>query len=261
MKITAWSGGAVVTGGGQGIGAAIATRLASAGAPLLVAGRTQSKLDAMVQRLRDAGHDAAWAVACDVTDPAGVQALARAAAAHLGEVKILINNAGGATSAPVQQTTLEDWQRMFAINATSTFLCTQAFLPGMLERGFGRIVNIASVAGLQGGRYISAYTAAKHAVVGFTKAVAAEVADRGVTVNAVCPGYVDTPMTADTVARVSARTGKPAAAALAAVLASSGQPRLVTPEEVAEVVVALCHEDGPPLNGQTLVLDGGATRP
>jgi len=146
------------------------------------------------------------------------------------------------------------------VNATGTFLCTQAFLPGMVERGWGRVVNVASVAGLEGAKYIAAYCAAKHAVVGFTRAIAVETAGTGVTVNAVCPGYVDTPLTDATLGHVAQRTGKSREEALQAILTHSGQPRLVTADEVAATIVALCDEKAGALTGQTIVLDAGALR-
>ncbi|HTR19637.1 MAG TPA: SDR family NAD(P)-dependent oxidoreductase [Gemmatimonadales bacterium] len=251
---------AVVTGGSQGLGAVVARLLAEAGVAVVVAARTEARLNAVAGDLRAAGHKA-WGVRCDVTDPASVRALAEAAIGHLGRVDILVNNAGAAMSAPAQKTRLEDWNRMLAVNATSTFLCTQALLGGMLERGWGRVVNVASVAGISGDRYISAYSAAKHAVVGFTRSVAAETAGHGVTVNAVCPGYVDTQLTQETIERVAARTGKTHAEALQAVLRASQQPRLIAPEEVARVIVALCTEDGAALTGLAIGLDGGSFRP
>ena len=192
---------AVVTGGGRGIGEAVAGALSAAGIAVCVASRTLAEVEGVAERLRAAGG-AAWALRCDVTDEESVDALARAAAAHLGDVDILINNAGIAGSGPLHRMSLDEWNRYFAVNATGTFLCTRAFLPGMVERKRGRIVNIASVAGLQGARYIAGYAASKHAVIGFTRSVAAEVAASGVTVNAVCPGYVDTGMTLESVARI-----------------------------------------------------------
>ncbi len=190
--------GAVVTGGSRGIGLAVARALAEAGAAVVVAARAPDRLQAVAAELGAPGRRA-WAVACDVADPEGVRTLAREAESRLGHVDILVNNAGISHSAPVQKTTLEDWNRLLTVNATGPFLCTQAFLPGMLARGWGRVVNIASVAGLSGGKYIAAYSASKHAVVGFTRSVAAEVAGTGVTVNAICPGYVDTDMTRQSV--------------------------------------------------------------
>lgn len=251
--------GAVVTGGGRGIGAAVARALAGAGARVLVAARHMDEVEAVALRLRHAGHQA-WATHCDVTDAGHVAALARTAHERLGTADILVNNAGASSSAPVTRIMLEEWQRLFAVNATSTLLATQAFLPGMLERGWGRIVNVASVAGLEGDKYIAAYSAAKHAVIGFTKSLAAEVAGKGVTANAVCPGYVDTPMTDESVARIMERTKMTREAALAAVLSHVGQPRLVTVDEVAATVLALAGDAAATLNGQTIILDAGALR-
>jgi NAD(P)-dependent dehydrogenase (short-subunit alcohol dehydrogenase family) len=185
-----------------------------------------------------------------------VRALASAASRQGTAIDILINNAGMAHSAPLHKITLEDWERVFAVNATGTFLCTQAFVPGMLERGRGSVVNIASTAGLAGGRYIAAYAAAKHAVIGFTRSVAAELEGTGVTCNAVCPGYVDTEMTDESVARVAARTGKSAEDALAAMLSASDQKRLITPEEVAQAVLKLCDPGGKRVNGTAVKITG-----
>ncbi|HYK10721.1 MAG TPA: SDR family oxidoreductase [Gemmatimonadales bacterium] len=230
---------AVITGGGRGIGAAIARALADAGVGVLVAARSHAEIEAVANGLRAQGHRASAATA-DVTRPDSIQALARTAAEVLGDIDILINNAGSSSSAPLKRTTLEEWNRLFAVNATSTFLCTQAFLPGMLERKWGRVVNVASVAGLHGAKYIAAYSAAKHAVIGFTKSMAAEVEGTGVTLSAVCPGYVDTPMTDQSLERMVQTTGRTRAEALAAVLGHSGQARLITPEEVATTVVDAC---------------------
>ncbi len=257
--MTLASRGAVVTGGGRGIGAAAARALAAADARVLVAARHEAEVEAVAAEIRQAGGTA-WATRCDVADPVSTTALARTAAERLGMVDILINNAGTASSAPLHRTSFEEWQRLLAVNATGTFLCTQAFLPGMLERGWGRVVNVASISGLEGAKYIAAYCAAKHAVVGFTRAMAIETAGSGVTVNAVCPGYVDTPMTDTTLGLVAERMRKSRAEALAAILAHSGQPRLVTAEEVAATILALCDEAAGALTGQTLVLDAGALR-
>jgi NAD(P)-dependent dehydrogenase (short-subunit alcohol dehydrogenase family) len=243
---------AVVTGAGQGIGAAVAQALAQEGAFVVVAARSDERIRGVAEQIERAGGKAR-AVHCDVTDPSSVHALASAASRQGSGVDILINNAGAAHSAPLQKITLEDWNRMLAVNATGTFLCTQAFVPGMLERGRGAVVNIASIAGLVGGRYIAAYAAAKHAVIGFTRSVAAELEGTGVTCNAVCPGYVDTEMTQESITRVTQKTGKSSDDALAALLAGSAQSRLITPDEVARVVLKLCSPGKRP-NGKAIKL-------
>lgn len=248
--------GAVVTGGGRGIGAAIARALAGRGVGVVVAARTAAEIDGVAHELTAAGQRA-WAVQCDVTDPASVRTLAERATADLGQVDILVNNAGFAHSAPLHAIALEDWQRLFAVNATGTLLCTQAFGPPMAARGWGRIVNVASVAGVSGTRYITAYAASKHAVIGLTRCVAAELAAKGVTVNAVCPSYVDTDMTHDSIERITDKTGMSRERALEAILNTTPQRRLIAPEEVAHVVVSLCADDAGSVNGQAIVQDGG----
>lgn len=248
---------AVVTGGGRGIGAAVGRELAQAGAAVLLAARTAADVEAVAAELARAGHRA-WGTTCDVTDPEQVVALARTAEEKLGRVDVLVNNAGMAASAPVKAQSLEEWERLFAVNTTGTFLCTRAFLPGMVERGWGRVINVASIAGLTGAAYIAAYAASKHAVVGFTRSAAAEVAAKGVTVNAVCPGYVNTPMTDRSVATIAAKTGKGEAEARAVLERMSPQNRLFEPEEVAYLVGCLADPRARGINGQAIVLDGGA---
>ena len=244
---------AVITGGGQGIGAAVARKLAAEGAAVIVAARSTDRIERIAREIGKTGGKA-WAISCDVTDAASVHNLAQAAGRRAGAVDILVNNAGAAHSAPLAKTTLEDWSRVLAVNATGTFLCTQAFLPAMLLRKQGSVVNVASVAGLAGARYIAAYAAAKHAVMGLTRSVAAELEGTGVTCNAVCPGFVDTEMTQESVARVVAKTGKKPDEALSAMLASAGQERLISVDDVATAVLDLCDPRGARANGTAVTI-------
>ena len=179
--------GAVITGGGRGIGAAVARELAENGAKVVVSARSMNEIEAVAQELTAVGH-IAHAIKCDVADENSVEMMAKEAAVLLDTVDILVTNAGIARSNPVKRLSHEEWSQIMAVNATGTFLCSKAFLPGMLERRWGRVINVASVAGLRGSSYIAAYTASKHAQVGFTRALAAEVAEQGITVNAICPG-------------------------------------------------------------------------
>jgi NAD(P)-dependent dehydrogenase (short-subunit alcohol dehydrogenase family) len=248
---------AVVTGGGRGIGAAVAFALAEEGAAVVVAARTFEQVERVAAHLRGRGHEA-YAVACDVTDERSVHALGEAARTELGDVDIVVNNAGTASSAPVAKLELAEWRRTFEVIVVGTFLCTREFLPGMLARGWGRVVQVASVAGLEGARYVAHYAAAKHAVVGFTRSLALEVAGSGVTANAVCPGYADTPMTEATLAVVAKHTGRDRDAALASVLAAAHQSRLLSPGEIAAEVVRLCGNDAGGVNGEAIRLLPGA---
>lgn len=247
---------ALVTGAGRGIGAAIAERLAAEGARVAAAARSHEQVEAVAERLRERGDQAA-AFACDVTVEHEVARLVREVETTLGPVDVLVANAGAATSAPLGRTALDDWNRMLAVNATGPFLCTRAVLDGMKSRGWGRVVVVASVAGLAGARYVAAYAASKHAAVGLVRAAAAEAAARGVTVNAVCPGYVDTEMTRETVRRIVETSGTDEAAARDALERRSPQRRLLQPAEVAHAVASLCAEEARGINGQCLVIDGG----
>jgi 3-hydroxybutyrate dehydrogenase len=250
---------ALVTGGGRGVGAAVASRLAADGAAVLVAARTAAQVEALADRLRAQGC-VAYAETCDVTDPGSIERLAARARETLGRVDILVNNAGAALAAAVHKTTLEDWNRLLAVNVTSAFLCLKAMLPGMLERRWGRVVNIASTAGLRGDRYIAAYAASKHALIGLTASAAAEAAAHNVTVNAVCPGYVATDMTRDSIARIVRATGRSEQQALEAILQTSPQRRLIEADEVAAAVAYLCSDAAAGVNGATLIIDGGELR-
>jgi len=248
---------AVVTGGGRGIGAAVARTLAAAGARVVVSARTAAQVEAVAEEIRAAGH-AARAATCDVTDGESVDRLLGAAEVAFGPVEILVNNAGVASSAPLKRVDLDEWNRVLGVNATGTYLCTRAFLPGMIANGWGRVVNIASVAGRTGGAYISAYAASKHAVIGFTRSVAAEVATQGITVNALCPGFVATSMTDESIERIVAKTGSSADEARSHIVRLNPQGRLIEPDEVAFLALALCDQRARGINGQAIGLDGGA---
>ena len=246
---------AVVTGGGRGIGAAIAAALAAEGATVSVLGRDAVRLGAQVQSL--GGETRAQGVPVDVTDEASVRSAFAAVRARFGRMDILVNNAGQAESAPLAKMSLALWQRMLAVNLTGTFLCTREALPEMTARGAGRIVNVASTAGLVGYAYVSAYCAAKHGVVGLTRAAALECAKTGVTVNAVCPGYTETDMVGDAVANIVAKTGKTESEARAALVARNPQGRMVRPEEVASAVLWLCLPASSSVTGQAIAVAGG----
>ena len=244
---------AIVTGASRGIGAAIATVLAGAGVRVSLLARDEARLKDLAAQL---GARAA-AFPADITDAGSVASAFAAARERFGPVGILVNNAGQAASAKFTDTDAALWNRILAVNLTGTYQCTRAAVPDMLERGGGRIVNIASIAGLRGGAYLSAYVTSKHAVVGLTRALALEYATRNITVNAVCPGYVDTDMVRSAIDNISRKTGRSEAEARATLVATNPQGRLVTADEVAHTTLWLCQEASGSITGQSLVLAGG----
>jgi 3-hydroxybutyrate dehydrogenase len=247
---------ALVTGGGRGIGRAVALELARAGAEVAIASRTLAEVRQAADEARTLGVRAA-AFAADVARAEDVKALFRDARETLGPLDILVNGAGVAPSALVHRTTDEQWRAAIETNLSGVFYGLREALPEMAARGWGRIVNVASIAGKTGYPYIAAYAASKHGVLGLTKCAALEVADRGVTVNAVCPGYVDTPMTDASIARIVEKTGAEAGQIRKRLEDMSPQKRLMTVEEVAALVLFLCGEEARGITGQALSLDGG----
>jgi NAD(P)-dependent dehydrogenase (short-subunit alcohol dehydrogenase family) len=245
---------AVVTGASRGIGAAIAAALAAEGVRVSLLARDEKTLATVARHL---GAAQSQAVTADVTDPDSVHRAFAAARARFGPVEILINNAGQAASAKFTDTDASLWNRILGVNLTGTYLCAREAVTDMLKGGFGRIVNIASIAGLRGAAYLSAYVTSKHAVIGLTRSLALEYAARNITVNAVCPGYVDTDIVKNAIANISHKTGRSAEEARATLVATNPQGRLVTSEEVADATLWLCRPGSGSVTGQSIVLAGG----
>lgn len=245
---------AVVTGAGRGIGAAIVRTLVDAGASVTLIGRTQRTLDVLAEQLP---LNAAFATAADVTDMTSIYSALGKAREKLGTVSILINNAGQARSAPVDRTDDVLWDQMLNVNLTGAFRCIRAALPDLVKCGSGRIVNVASTAGLIGYPYVAAYCAAKHGVVGLTRSLALELVKKNITVNAVCPGYTDTDIVRESIENVHLRTGRSVEEARAAFVGRNPQGRLVRPDEVANAVLWLCLPSSGSITGQSIAVAGG----
>jgi NAD(P)-dependent dehydrogenase (short-subunit alcohol dehydrogenase family) len=243
---------AVITGGGSGIGAAIADALAALGCRLTLLGRSQPKLTAKAASLPLARGRSA-----DVTNQADIAAAFAAATSEFGPVSILVNNAGLAPAGPFLQIDPESWQTALDVNLTGAFFCAQAALPGMVEAGWGRIVMIASTAGLMGYKGVAAYVAAKHGMIGLTRALALEFAQTGVTINAVCPGFTETDIALAAIDNIRARSGRSETEARAVLSAKNPQGRLVRPQEVANSVAWLCGEGSSAITGQSIAVCGG----
>jgi len=248
---------AVVTGAGRGIGRSIALTFARAGADVAVSARTTAEIEQVAAEIRTQGRQGV-AVPCDVTDPEQVQAMAAQVIEELGGLDILVNNAGSAGSHKFLNHPDELWHRMLAINLTSVYYVTKAFVPALIERGGGRIITVASIAAKVGGRYIAAYTASKHGVLGLTRALAVELLPYHITVNAICPGYVDTPMTQSNIEHMMRLTGRPAEQIRSALARMSPQERLMEPAEVAAVALFLAQDTSKGITGQAINVDGGA---
>ena len=238
----------LITGGGTGLGADLARGFRAAGAEVVVAGRRREPLDAVTTRL-----PGTIAIVADVTDEASVVRLFAAA----GPIDVVVANAGAAESAPLSRTSLEQWEQMLAVNLTGVFLTLREGLRQMEGRGWGRLITVASTAGLKGYAYVSAYTAAKHGAVGLTRAVAQEVAGAGITANALCPGYLDTEMTERTVANIMATTGRSRDDAMKALTRTNPQGRLIQPAEVTAAALWLCGPGSDAINGQAIAIAGG----
>ncbi len=239
---------ALVTGGGRGIGAAIARTLARAGARVVVCGRNQADLDVIAKEITGV------AIKLDLMDRTATDEVL----SSVGHVDVLVNNAGAAESASLEKTTDELWDRIMEIDATAPFRVARALVPGMIKAGWGRVINIASNAGVSGYAYTSAYCAAKHAMVGFTRGLAIDLARTGVTINALCPGWVETQMVEEAVTRIANKTGRSLEEARTSLASMSPQKRMIEPNEVAHATLMLCAHAARGIHGQTIVIDGGA---
>jgi NAD(P)-dependent dehydrogenase (short-subunit alcohol dehydrogenase family) len=245
---------ALVTGGGSGIGAAIAIALAKAGVVVTICGRRPQQLESTAAR-----HDSIHTEVADVTDEASVSHLYQAAQTAHGKFHIVVANAGGAQSAPAEKVSYELWTKTLNVNLTGAFLSVKPALLGMREQGWGRIIFVASTAGLKAYPYVAPYVAAKHGVIGLARALALETAKTGITVNAVCPGYTETPLLEQAVDRIVATTKKNEADARTLLEANNPQGRFIKPQEVADVVLWLCSDDSASITGQAISVSGGET--
>jgi 3-hydroxybutyrate dehydrogenase len=248
---------ALITGAGRGIGRAIALAFAEAGADVAMCARSEREIAEVAALIRAKGRRA-FAVKCDVTDAKQAAEMSARINAEFGAIEILVNNSGQARSHKFLNHDDELWHRMIAVNLTGVYYVTKNFVAPMIERKRGRIINIASIASKTGGRYIAAYTASKHGVLGLTRALALEFAAHNITVNAICPGYVETPMTDENIARITAKTNLPAQAVRAEIIRMNPQERLIEPEEVAALAVFLASDAARGINGQAINIDGGA---
>ena len=241
---------AVITGGATGIGLAITRALAGAGAKITIVSRNLDQSSIVANSMENV-----TAVALDITDADAVERVFAA----MKPIDILVNNAGAAITAPLHKISTEQWNAMLAVNLTGTFLCTKAALVTMRAKGVGRIINIASIAGLKGSVYTAAYSAAKHGVIGMTRSLALELASTNITANSICPGFVDTEIVENAVAYITSKTGRTDTEALAELVANNPQKRLIQPEEVATTALWLCDPNSGSINGQSIAIDGGET--